>query len=176
MDILKCNAENNKIYYVVFQNALRECKFIKTIGNGNNTPMYVLNIANIGIVSIQALRQKDFDNWYHNTKIQSVLYESIENYQNNKPIIDDYGSTGNCYNHNFIRPLFKFHQPCNCGGLTNTWKWNGYKAVEYVVNLHNVEWSWDNNNGFQCSLNEQIECYKTEQECINNNNIRVITF
>ena len=175
MEILKCNATANKVYYIVFANALRQCKFIKTIGNGNNTPMYVLDIANIGIVKIEALRQCEFRNWYHNSKIKSILYESVEDYRNNKPIIDEYGSTSNCYNSKFIKPLLKFHEPCNCGGLTYTWKWNGYKADKYITNLQNVEWSWDN-NGFQCSLNEQIDCYKTEQECINNNQIRVISF
>ena len=175
MEILKCNAEFDKVYYIVFSNALRECKFIKTIGNGNDIPLYVLDIANIGIVNIQALRQQEFHSWYYKSKIKSVLYESIADYQNNKPIIDDYGSTSNCYNSNFIRPLFKFHRPCNCGGSTYTWKWNGYKADQYITSLHNVEWSWDK-NGFHCSLNEQIGCYKSEQECINNNQISVITF
>ena len=175
MEILKCNAEHDKLYYVVFQNALRQCKFIKTIGVGYNTPMYVLNVANVGIVSIQALRRQDFNNWYHNSKIKSILYASIEDYRNNKPLIDNYGSTSNCYNSKFIIPLLKFHQPCNCGGDTYTWKWNGYKAGKHIANLSNVEWSWDI-NGFRCSLNEQVDCYKSEQECINNNQIRVISF
>ena len=65
MEILKCNADTTKIYYVVYKNALRRCKFIKSIGNGNSIPMYVLDIANIGIVNIQALRQKEFNSWYH---------------------------------------------------------------------------------------------------------------
>ena len=47
MEILKCNAEYDKVYYIVFENALRQCKFIKTIGNGNSIPMYVLNIAKL---------------------------------------------------------------------------------------------------------------------------------
>ena len=175
MEILKCNAEYDKIYYIVFENALRQCKFIKTIGNGNSIPMYVLNIANIGIVSIQALRQSEFKSWYHSSKIPSILYESVEDFQNNKPIIDDYGSTSNCINSKFIRPLFKFHQTCNCGGDTYTWKWNGYKAVKYIVNLRNVDWSWDN-NGFQCSLNEGNDYYKSEEDCIKHNQIQIVTF
>ena len=175
MEILKCNAEYDKIYYVVYENTLRQCKFIKTIGNADSIPMYVLNIANIGIVSIQALRQRDFDSWYHNSKIKSILYESVEDFQNKKPLIDEYGSTRNCYNNKFISPLLKYHQPCNCGGSTYTWKWNGYKASKYIVSLHNIEWSWDN-NGFQCVLNEQIDCYKSEQDCINNNQIQIVTF
>ncbi len=175
MEILKCNADCNKVYYVVYENALRQCKFIKTIGNGNSIPMYVLNIANIGIISIQALRQTEFKSWYHSSKIPSILYESVEDFQNKKPIIDDYGCTSNCNNSKFIKPLFKRHQPCNCGGSTYTWKWNGYKAVKCIVSLHNVEWSWDN-NGFQCSLNEKNDRYKSEEDCIKNNQIQIVTF
>lgn len=175
MEILKCNAEYDKVYYVVFDNTLRQCKLIKTIGSEKTIPMYVLNIAQIGIVSIQAPRQSEFKSWYHSSKIPSILYESIENYQKNKPIIDDYGSMSNCYNSKFLRPLFKFHQPCNCGGSTYTWKWNGFKAVKYIVSLCNIDWSWDN-NGFQCLLNEQNDCYKSEEDCIKHNQIQIVTF
>ena len=176
MEILKCNAKHDRIYYVEYQNALRECKFLKTIGKGYDIPMYVLNIAKIGIVTIQALRQRDFHRWYHASKIQSVLYASIEDFQNKNPLIDAYGSMNNCYNSQFITPLFKYHQPCNCGGSTYTWRWNGYQAVRHIVSLSDIVWSWDNNYGFQCSLNEQIDCYKTEQDCLDSNQIRVITF
>ena len=175
MEILKCNATTEKVYYVVYQNALRECQFIKTMGNGDSIPMYVLNIANVGIVKIEALRQQDFHNWYHNSTINSVLYESVDDYRNKKPLIDNYGSTGNCYNGKFIRPLLQFHEPCNCGGLTYTWKWNGYQAVKYITILSDIEWSWDN-QGFHCSLNEQMNCYKSEKECNDYNQIRVIRF
>lgn len=175
MEILKCNADYNKVYYVVYENTLRQCKFIKTIGNGDCIPMYVLNIAQIGIVNIQAPRQSEFNSWYHSSKIKSILYESVEDYRNNKPIIDEYGSTSNCNNSKFLRPLFKFHRPCNCGGSTYTWKWNGFQADSYIVNLRNVEWSWDN-NGFQCSLNNHVDCYKSEEDCIKNNQIAIVTF
>lgn len=175
MEILKCNADYNKVYYVVYNNSLRQCKLIKTIGNGNNIPMYVLNIAQIGIVSIEAPRQSEFKSWYHSSKIKSILYESVEDFQNNKPIIDEYGSTSNCNNGKFIRPLLKFHQPCNYGGSTYTWKWNGYKADKYIVNFRYVEWSWDI-NGFQCSLNDYIDCYKSEEDCMKHNQIAIVTF
>ena len=49
--VLKCNAEFNKIYYVKYQNSLRECKFIRTEGIGYKC-YYVLNIAGVGIISI----------------------------------------------------------------------------------------------------------------------------
>lgn len=175
MDILKCNADTNKIYYVVYENTLRQCKFIKTIGNGHNIPMYVLDIANVGIVSIQALRMEEFNSWYHKSQIPSILYESVEDFRKNKPIIDQYGSTSNCNNSKFLRPLFKFHRPCNCGGDTYTWKWNGYKAIQYYVDLDNINWYWDN-NGFQCSLNEEIEHYKSEEDCMKHNQIQIVTF
>jgi hypothetical protein len=175
MEILKCNAEYDKIYYVVYQNTLRQCKFIQTKGTAHTIPMYVLNIAQIGIVSIQAPRQSQFNSWYHSSKIPSILYESVEDYRKNKPIIDEYGSMSNAYNGKFINSLLKYYQACNCGGLTYTWKWNGYKAVKHIANLRNVEWFWDN-NGFQCPLNEQIDCYKTEQDCIKHNQIQIVTF
>jgi hypothetical protein len=82
---------------------------------------------------------------------------------------------GNAYNSKFINSLLKYHQACNCGGLTYTWIWNGYKAVKHIANLRNVEWYWDI-NGFQCPLNEQIDCYKTEQDCIKHNQIQIVTF
>lgn len=111
MEILKCNAEYNKVYYVEIEKVLYQCKLIRTeIGVRN--PLYVLDVAKKGIVKIETNnRQRYFDQWYRNSTIPSILYESVEDYRNGKPIIDNYGSTSNCYNTPFIDKLFKYHKP-----------------------------------------------------------------
>lgn len=175
MEVLKCNAEFNRVYYVEVNGSLRECKFIRTEGGGQLTPYYVLDIALMGKVKIQANRQRFFDKWYYSSKIPSILYESVEDFRNNNPIMDEYGSTGNCYNSTFIVPLFKKCSTCNCGGSVYLWKWDGCKAVEYIVSMNNVVWNWDA-EGFHCNLNNMTECYRSEQECIKNNEVKVVKF
>jgi hypothetical protein len=103
------------------------------------------------------------------------LYESIEDYRNGKPITDEYGDTGNCYNSKFIEPLFKTCSTCNCGENVYTWKWDGCKAVQYIVNMNNAYWYWDA-DGFHCNLNDEQGRYRTEEECIKNNEVSVVTF
>ena len=175
MEILKCNADFNKIYYVEIENVLYQCKLIRT-EVGIRNPIYVLDVANKGVVAIEINnRQRYFDQWYRNSTIPSVLYESIEDYRNGKPIIDEYGSTSNCYNSPFIDKLFKHHKPCNCGGSTITWKWNGCKAIQCIVDMDRVSWYWDT-NGFHCELNNLQCCYRTKEDCIKNNDISVVTF
>lgn len=174
MEILKCNADYNKIYYVNINGGLRQCKLIKTESTPN-APAYVLNVAQMGVVRIRVDRFRLFDKWYHSSKIPSILYESVEDYRNNKPIIDNYGSTSNCYNSGFIEPLFKSCSTCNCGGSVYTWKWDGCKATQYIVNTNNICWYWDI-NGFHCGLNEMSDCYRTEKDCVDNNKVEVITF
>lgn len=174
MEILKCNADYNKVYYVELYNVLHQCKLIRT-ESSTNIPVYVLDVAQRGLVRIQADRSNHFNKWYYNSEIPSILYESIEDYRKRKPITDNYGSTDNCYNSVFISKLFKYHKPCNCGGSTYTWKWNGCKAIRYIVSMNKVSWSWDA-NGFHCELNELQNCYRTEGECIADNSVEVITF
>lgn len=174
MEILKCNADYNKIYYVDINGRLRQCKLIRT-ESAQKYPVYVLDVAQIGVVRIEAERFRHFDKWYHSSKIPSILYESVEDYRNGKPIIDEYGDTGNCYNSRFIEPLFKTCSTCNCGGLVNTWKWDGCKAVKHVVNMQNAVWHWDA-DGFHCNLNDLYGCYRTKEECIKNNEVSVVTF
>lgn len=177
MEVLKCNAEFNKIYYIEIEGSLRQCKLIRTELSRalSEIPVYVLDVAQMGVTRIKAERFRHFDKWYHKSEIQSVLYESIEDYRNGKPITDNYGSTGNCYNSDFIEPLFTRCSPCNCGGYIYTWKWDGCKACRYAVNTANAEWSWDA-SGFHCGLNDMKDCYRTEQECIKANDIKVVTF
>lgn len=174
MEILKCNADFNKVYYVEFGGQLCQCKLIRTEAV-DNTPVYVLNIAQKGVVKIPANRSLHFDKWYRGSKIPSILYASIEDYRNRTPIIDDYGCTGNCYNTPFIDKLFKYCKPCNCGGSTVTWKWNGCKAIKHIVDMRNISWQWDN-EGFHCTLNDLEGCYRTEKECEMNSTMSVITF
>lgn len=173
MEILKCNADYNKVYYVEIKGALRQCKLIRT--ESSKIPVYVLDVAQMGEVRIPAERFNNFDKWYRHSEIPSILYESIEDYRKRKPIIDNYGSTNNCYNSVFISNLFKYHKPCNCGGSTYTWKWNGCKAVKHIVNTSDVTWYWDA-NGFHCNLNDMQDCYRTEEECIKNSEVSVVTF
>lgn len=174
MEILKCNATPNNVYYVEYKGQLCQCKFIRTESSGG-TPVYVLNIAQRGIVKIPANRNLHFDKWYRNSKLPSILYERVEDYRTNKPIIDDYGSTSNCYNSSFITPLFKRCSVCNCGGSIHTWKWNGHKAVKHFLSATNLFWCWDN-DGFHCALNELEDCYPSKEDCERNNTISVVTF
>lgn len=178
MEILKCNADFDKVYYVEYNNKLCQCKLIKTESGGyanGYTPVYVLNVAGIGEVRFSFPRMKRFDTWYHTSKSPSILYESIEDYRKGTPIEDDYGSMSNAYNSRFIKPLFKHHSPCNCGGSTYTWKWDGCKAVCYSVSVATWYWSWDK-DGFHCSLNDDEGCFRSKQECEEANQIEVVEF
>ena len=174
MEILKCNAEFDKIYYVEVQGTLRQCKFIRT-EFGERNPYYVLDIAGMGIVKISCDSFRHFNKWYHTSTIPSILYASINDYLKNKPIIDNYGSTGNCYNSDFIKPLFKHHVVCQCGGSVTTWKWNGCRAEEYIVGVSKISWTW-NENGFHCVLNEMSNCYRSKSECETNSCLLVVAF
>jgi hypothetical protein len=126
-------------------------------------------------VRIQADRFHYFDKWYHTSKIPSILYESVEDYRNGRPITDEYGSASNCYNSKFIEPLFKTCSTCNCGGSVYTWKWDGCKAVKHIVHTSKVTWYWDA-DGFHCVLNELEDFYKTQHDCEVNNKISAVTF
>ena len=174
MEILKCNADFGKIYYVEVQGTLHQCKLIRT-EFGKRYPYYVLDIAGIGVAKIECDRFGHFNKWYHTSTIPSILYASIDDYCNHKPIMDNYGSTGNCYNSKFIEPLFKHHAVCQCGGSVATWKWDGCKAVKYFVGVSNIGWTWDE-DGFHCILNESTGCYRSKSECERNSNILVVTF
>lgn len=174
MEILKCNADFSKVYYVEIKGNLHQCKLLCT-ESSNRYPVYVLDVAQIGVVRIESNRQHHFDKWYRTSKIPSILYDSVESYRNRKPIIDDYGSTGNCYNSSFIMPLFKRCSVCNCGGSVYTWKWDGCKAVKHIVNMSKVTWYWDA-EGFHCILNELEGFYKTQHDCEVNNELSVVTF
>lgn len=174
MEILKCNADYNKVYYVCVDGGLHQCKLLRTEST-QKTPVYVLDVAQMGVVRIEAERFRYFDKWYHSSKIPSILYESVDDFRKNNPIMDNYGSTDNCYNGGFICGLFKKCSTCNCGGLIYTWKWNGCKAVKYIVGTKGVAWTWDA-DGFHCELNGMYGCYRTEQECIKNNEVSVVTF
>jgi hypothetical protein len=181
MEILKCNAEFDKVYYVEYRGGLRQCKFIRTeSGNSHNRyiPCYVLDVAGLGEMRFEFPRQNLFDSWYRTSTAPSILYESVESYRMRKPIIDNYGSTGNAYNCRFIEPLFRHHSTCNCGGYTYTWKWDGCKAVCYTIeNMSKIPWTWDK-DGFHCTLNDERNsgCFRSEKECIAANKIQVVTF
>lgn len=174
MEILKCNADFNKVYYVELNGALCQCKFIRT-ESSERAPIYVLDVAQRGIVRIQADTDSHFYERHYASKIPSILYESVEDFRKGKPITDEYGSTSNCYNSKFIEPLFKTCSTCNCGGSVYLWKWNGCKAVKYFVNMNCVRWHWDA-DGFHCNLNDMQGCYRTEEECIKNNEVSVVRF
>ena len=85
MEILKCNAECGKIYYVEYNNQICECKFIQTFGTGTQC-YYILDIAGFGIQRIAYKRQLHFDKWYRTSETDSILYQSIEDYKKHKPI------------------------------------------------------------------------------------------
>lgn len=180
MEILKCNADFDKVYYVEYRGTLRQCRLVRTqAGNPTNryTPVYVLDVAGVGEVVFAFPRQQRFDTWYRTSRTPSILYESIEDYRKGKPIEDNYGSTGNAYNCRFIEPLFRYHSPCNCGGDTYTWRWNGVKAVCYSVDMSGVYWTWDR-NGFHCALNDSPDAdgFRTRKECEDANKVEVVKF
>lgn len=182
MDILKCNADFDKVYYVEYRGELRQCKLIRTeSGNASNsyTPCYVLNVAGLGEMHFLCLDRRYFDYWYRTSKMPSILYESVDAYRMGKPIEDNYGSTSNAYNTRFIEPLFRHHSPCNCGGSTYTWKWDGCKAVCYEVKkMSEIPWTWDK-EGFHCYLNDDeyySDCFRSEKECRDANKIKVVKF
>lgn len=174
MEILKCNADYSKVYYVELNGSLHQCKMIRT-ESYKHSPCYVLDVASVGEMRIQVDRFRHFNKWYYSSKIPSILYESVEDYRNGKPITDEYGSTGNCYNGVFIAPLFKTCSTCNCGGSVYTWKWDGCKAVKHIFNTSEVTWHWDA-DGFHCNLNDMQDCYRTGEECIKNNEVMVVKF
>lgn len=182
MAILKCNADFDKVYYVEYRGELRQCKLIRTeSGNASNryTPCYVLNVAGLGEMHFLCLACRYFVSWYRTSKMPSILYESVDAYRMGKPIEDNYGSTSNAYNTSFIKPLFHHHSPCNCGGSTYTWKWDGCKAVCYEVKeMSEIPWTWDK-EGFHCYLNDDeyySDCFRSEKECRDANKIKVVKF
>lgn len=64
---------------------------------------------------------------------------------------------------------------CNCGGNVYAWKWNGCRAVEYIIPLKNEYWFWDN-NGFHSRLNDLSGYYKSAKECEMNSKLKISTF
>lgn len=173
-NILKCNAEFERIYYVKFNNTLRECKFLGTRGF-NHKCYYILNIAGVGVIEIEYHPQRGATpDWYRTSHTPSILYESIDAYRKGKPIIDNYGSTDNAYNSRFIEPFFPSYDVCGCGGGIYTWKWNGCNAVKYGVSV-NLQWSIDE-NGFKSNLYNYEDYYSTKQKCEQANQIKVVRF
>lgn len=174
MEILKCNADYNKIYYVEIEGSLYQCRLMRTESRAF-VPMYVLDVAQLGLVRIPVKRLLHFDRWWRDSTIPSILYESAEDYRNGKPITDEYGSTSNCYNIPFVCPLFKCVSTCNCGGSVITWRWNGCKAIQHIVKTQDIAWHWDS-KGFHCILNDLKDCYRTKEECEKCNTVNVVTF
>lgn len=174
MEILKCNADYSKVYYVEIKGTLHQCKLLCT-ESSNRYPVYVLDVAQMGVVRIESNRELHFDKWYRTSKIPSILYDSVESYCNRKPIIDDYGSTSNCYNSGFLTDIFKRCVPCNCGGSVYAWRWDGCKPTRCSLRVDGIYWTWDE-EGFHCQLNEMETLYRTERECVMNNQIQVVTF
>lgn len=176
MEVLHCTANYGQIYYVEYKGRLHECRLVRTESR-EKSAAYVLDVADEGEVIFQFNRHKHFDAWYNSSKAPSILYESIEDFRRGKPITDEYGSTGNVYNADFMRPLFLYHLPCTCGGDMKTWSWDGVRPVEYNVNTSRVFWSWDE-RGFHCSLNDpwHSEEYRSAKECEAANSIQIVRF
>lgn len=175
MEILHCTAEYDKVYYVEYEGALHECELIATESGCGTPPVYILDIAGIGIVRIPFQRENEFFRWYDRSRAHGILYETVEDFRNDKPIIDEYGSTDNAYNSWFICPLFSTCDPCNCGGDTYTWSWDGTKAVKYIVNWNSCRWIWDR-QGFRCSINEKEGWYASKEACEKANTINIVKF
>lgn len=172
--VLKCNAEFNKIYYVKYQNSLRECKFIRTEGY-NYKCYYVLNIAGVGIINIEHNpNHNSYPDWWRTSLTPGILYESIDAYRKQTPITDNYGTTENAYNHRFIQPLFPNYSVCNCGGGIYTWKWDGCQANRYKITGH-VSWKWDE-DGFTSNLCFREDCFPSKSSCEEANQIEVVKF
>jgi hypothetical protein len=174
VSILKSNAEYGKTY-LVEMDGLRECKLLGTMGDVTGC-YYLLNVAGIGERKVKFQPYRDYPDWWYTSTTKGILYESIEDFRNNRPIIEQYGSTVNAYNSRFVEQLFPNLSVCGCGGGIYTWSWDNNKAVRYMV-TGGISWKWDK-DGFWYSLSNRDDWYKTKKECekANENNFTIIKF
>lgn len=175
MYVLQSSADFNKVYYVEYQGAIRQCKLISTQGRGSLCE-YRLNVAGIGEVLIP-FRPKESDNWWYNSQVKSILAETPEDLRRGKFVIDSYGSTGNAYNYRFLKPFFPNYDVCICGGGIIFWEWNGMRAVCYSVK---GEFPWFiDEKGFHCALNAKEMVtgrYDEKDKCEKEHTPEVVTF
>lgn len=159
IDVLKCNADFDKIYYIEYAGAVRQCKLIGTAGVGRRA-WYILNVAGAGEVKIEPYEDSS---WWYSSKRRSILAETAEDVSRGKFIEDSYGSTFNGYNYGFIKDFFPNYNVCGCGGGIGFWRWNGIRPTYYSVC---GEYSWHiDRDGFHCSLNDISNRFPTEQAC-----------
>jgi hypothetical protein len=177
MNILKCVAEYDKVYYVVYKNKIHQCKFIATeLVNGE--ACYILDVAGVGTISIPN-RIPSGGGWWNSSRCESILAESPEDIRRGKYLLDWYGTTNNAYNSRFLEPLFPHYDVCVCGGGILFWEWDGIKAVCYRVQENvPIYWRYDK-DGFHCSLNRMPDIedrYPSRKACEDAHEPEVVTF
>lgn len=175
INILKCSADYNKIYYIEYEGAIRQCRLLATEGTDRQA-YYVLEIAGIGIRKIEP-KDKDTQSWWYSSTIESVLAKSPKHLSNKKYLKDKYGSTNNSYNSPFVSPLLPNYSVCDCEAGIHYWKWNGIRPELNSVE-GSVNWRIDS-KGFHCSLNDHPEeRYSTKIRCedAHKNDYKIIKF
>lgn len=153
IDILKCSADFDKVYYIEFEGAIRQCKLLATEGTGKQA-YYVLDIAGIGTRKVMP-KKGHGSNWWYTSTIESILAESPEHISKRLYIKDQYGSTCNAFNSSFMEPFFPNYNVCGDGGGIYFWKWNGIRPELFKV-TGDISWRMDR-KGFHCILNDQTE-------------------
>lgn len=178
MYILKSSADYDKIYYVVYNNKIHQCKFLGTRNAPRASAVYILDIAGVGIASLPCrMGHNLYPDWYNTSRHPSILAESVEDLRNGKYLEDNFGTTRNAYNYGFLKDLFPHYDICFCGGGIRFWRWNGVKAeLCYVTGEY--EWFFDQ-YGFHCILNREdivADRYRTREECEKANTPEVVSF
>ena len=80
INILKCSADYNKIYYIEYEGAIRQCRLLATEGTDEQA-YYVLEIAGIGTRKIEP-KDKDTQSWWYSSTVESVLAKSPKHLSN----------------------------------------------------------------------------------------------
>ena len=178
MTILKSSADYDKVYYVVYNDKIHQCKFLGTRSGMRGRALYMLNIAGVGIVNMPCKEGHNlYPDWWNTSRHPSILAESVENLRKGRFIEDYFGSTNNAYNYGFLKDFLPNYDICGCGGGIYFWHWNGYKAERYKV-TGDYEWFIDQ-LGFHCILNREDVVdgrYSTSKECEEANTPEVVTF
>lgn len=174
MYILKCNAEFDKVYYVMLDDTLFQCKLIRTEGGSGFFPVYVLDVATKGEVRVN-MRIVPMKVWEKTSERPSVLYESVDDFRNDTPITDNYGATFNRYNSPFIGQLFKNCTVCDVEGGIIAWQYIGCRGTKVSLPEDGVRWTLDR-DGFHCDIDDTPGIYRTKEECEDANKINIVTF
>jgi hypothetical protein len=177
MNILQSTAEYGKTYYVEYDRAIRQCRLIATHGTYNGE-WYTLEVAGVGEVDILLrLPMTLSGGWWYSSKTPSILAESPEDIRNGRFLTDNYGSTDNAYNYEFMKQFLPNYEPCVSGGGITFWAWDGVRAKRHY---ESKEFPWRiDAKGFHCSINAKSLTdgrYDSKDACEKANQPVVVTF